>query len=324
MEGFDARRDGLQISLLVFQWRGVALVIKYVMKKHPLKEYTDTLTDVFDICINLNVITTCLDFNDFQLGYLVYPVLVSIYQLLSNSYLYYLFCLIAFSVSYKAPEIRELDAYQDYFRFIPCILLAFYFIAFPTFSLYSSVISAFIPLAYFVLLYKKLCRNRFKLAFQVFLITALFLMIGYYVMMRVNQERFMALIIDIGFVVGAIFTYAFALPEFLSDAFNNRPETTHNLNKDICNFADIEDSICIVGGLLSLYLAESILELLYSRVHAIYYLIIAYGYSSMLEIAYGLYHRLPFEHLGKAFYCFMVQLVLMKYIWVCFISPFIC
>ena len=323
MERSEAFNQSLSLGKLLMEWSFVRNAIKYAMKNHELRNYSDNLITTSDLLMILYTISQNLDLSDFHLGHLVYPCLVTIYQLLSNSYLYYLFCFIIFSLSYIVLEIKNLAYCQEPFSLFSFILLILYLIAFPTFSTYSSVPSGLIPIIYFSVLYNKYYSEDFKMIFQILWTTSVFVLVTYCSIRQINQERFFVFMIEVCTVLAVLLAYIFILPETLSNLYNNRPQRKNIEDKNSIQYTDIEISICLFGAFLSLFLAESILELIYSRVPVMYYLMIAYGYSSILEIAYSLYHKTPYVHQEKYLISFMAQLVFMKSAWVCFISPYL-
>ena len=322
MERSETLNNAVPIAILFIVWSALKKVIEYSVKNYRARNYCTRLMRAIDFFIILYMLSAYLDLSEFHLGHLIYPSLVRIYNFLSNPYLYYLLCIIGFSFSYIVLEIKKLDYYQGPFSLISFILLILYLIALPTFSIYSSVPSALIPLIYFYLLYTRYYSERFKSIFQVIWTTSVFILVVYCCLRELNQERFLVFMIELLFVLGLLFTNGFILPKILSALYNKRSQRRRrSVDKNKVSYPDLEISICLSVAILLLFLAESMLEEIYSRVPPMYYIIIAYGYSCILEIAYSLYHKLRYLQKGKAFYSFLAQLAFMKSIWVCFISP---
>ena len=318
MEPYGAYESIFFITVSGIELAIVLNVVEHAITKQQLRYYLSDLAIIGEFLIILYILSKYLDLSDFRLGYLVYSSLVCIYKLLSNPYHYYLLCLTVFSISYILHEITTLSYYKKYFRFVSSILLICYFIAWPTFSNYLSIPSALIPFSYFYLLSSKFYSEQLEISSQKFITNGVLIMIGYYTFIKIDHERFLIFTTEIGFVLALISLFFLILPDIYPYLSNNRSPRSCKINRNISNYADLIIAICLLGSFLSLLLAESVLGVIYSRVPTTYYFIIAYGYSSILEIAYSLYHNEQHLKQGKYQFSFMVQLVAMKYIWVLF------
>ena len=276
-----------------------------------------------EFIVIMHILSEFFELDDFHLGHLLYSSMVSTYQLLSNSYAYYCISAILFSASHIFPEIRGEYFYEEYFTFIAQLLIISYFLALPTFSLYSSIPSAMIPFAYLYILYQRFYNEGFEYRFNKLKIYFGVVGIGYLGLREIDQERFIVFTIEVLFMIGTPIAAFLVVPDIYSEAYNyNYPRIRNSVNYNGV-YNDMEIVICIIGGMVSLLLTEEILEVLYSGIPLIYYLMIVYGYSVILDILYSLYSKDLYMFQGKHLLFFMLQLVLIKYTWVCFISPYL-
>ena len=292
--------------------------LKIILQKPGLILY---IVQIFKISAIFYVVSAFFDLNDFPIGRLMYYIIFQLYHVFSNVYMYLCICICAFVDSYFFPDSIGHNKVKDKITIEAKVLILCYFIATPSFSAAFLYISVLFPFAYLIFLCKHFQTHDIFIKVQELGIFSSLSLIVFRLLLYIDRERLLVFAFEVCLTCGLPFLYE----EILLFAYSHTytyPRLSNPRKKAYNNYTDIRKAYLIVRIFLFFFIIESIIENIYERVPVVFYLPIACGYSTLLHIAYCLHSKQSVFPKGKHFYFFLSQVLLIKYLWVCWIYPY--
>ena len=285
--------------------------------------------EIFSFLLSWAMITvSCILSKHFEVSDLTFgDVFAVIFIGITDSDLLRLIYYVTSAVMYVIPCILLVFCNSNYedliFSGAPIVMISLYFLAFSNFGNYEMWVAWIIPFAY-ILIFNTAFTIRMKANFtrkmkldMILLGISLVATVSFYQICSYHDvERFMpffedtVILIKLGY---SCYYLVSCLFEFYAGYIQSRKHF-RRLSKG----GEIEDAKAIgyfLGSFLGLYLIETVIVMITTKISIFYFLVLVYGYSSLLMIGHAVYHGQSTIFVAKYELLNYAQVLLIMYYW---------